>query len=80
MKLNAKRVSLFSAVILLGFTACKDDTKKDMAEIEKIPAINLDNMDQTINPKDDFYNFVNGKWLKTATIPSDETSWGGELS
>jgi putative endopeptidase len=66
-----------SALALFGLVACKDDAKKDMAEVEKIPGIILENMDTEVNPKDDFYNYVNGSWMKTNTIPDDRTSWGG---
>ncbi|MCT2560938.1 M13 family metallopeptidase [Chryseobacterium herbae] len=33
-------------------------------------------MDMSVRPQDDFYNFVNGKWMKTAKIPSDRSRWG----
>jgi putative endopeptidase len=36
----------------------------------------LDDMDKSIRPQDDFYDYVNGTWMKTAKIPSDKTSWG----
>lgn len=39
-------------------------------------AIELDHMDQTIKPQDDFYNFVNGTWMKNSEIPSDKSRWG----
>ena len=39
--------------------------------------INLDYMDTTISPKDDFYQFVNGSWIDSAKIPSDHSVWGG---
>lgn len=39
-------------------------------------AINLSLMDQTVRPQDDFYNYVNGNWMKTAQIPSDRARWG----
>ena len=32
--------------------------------------------DAKVRPGDDFYNFVNGKWLATTTIPEDKSSWG----
>lgn len=38
--------------------------------------LNLADMDQSVRPQDDFYNYVNGSWMKTAVIPSDKTSWG----
>ena len=47
------------------------------AQIEKIPGIVLENMDTSIDPKQDFYNFVNGSWMKNTKIPEDRTSWGG---
>jgi len=33
-------------------------------------------MDTTINAGDDFYQFVNGKWMETAEIPADRGRWG----
>ena len=33
-------------------------------------------MDTSVRPQDDFYNYVNGSWMKTAKIPADKTSWG----
>ena len=33
-------------------------------------------MDTNVRPQDDFYNYVNGSWTKTAQIPSDKSTWG----
>lgn len=33
-------------------------------------------VDYHVAPQHDFYRYVNGKWLDTAQIPSDRTSWG----
>lgn len=77
MKFNTKNLLLLSGLALLGVMACKDDAKKDTAQVEKVPAIDLTNMDTTVSPKDDFYNYVNGNWMKTMTIPDEEVSWGG---
>ncbi|WP_400262893.1 M13 family metallopeptidase [Sphingobacterium sp. SG20118] len=40
------------------------------------PAINTAFMDKSVRPQDDFYNFVNGQWMKTVSIPSDKARWG----
>ncbi len=77
MKINSKKLLLLSSFAFLGVMACKEDGKKDTAQVEKVPAIDLTNMDTTVNPKDDFYNYVNGNWMKTMTIPDEEVSWGG---
>ncbi|SKB36132.1 putative endopeptidase [Parapedobacter luteus] len=39
-------------------------------------AIRLDLMDTSVRPQDDFYNYVNGNWMKTVEIPSDQSRWG----
>lgn len=42
----------------------------------KEEGLNLSYMDTQVRPQDDFYNFVNGGWMKTAEIPADKASWG----
>ncbi len=63
---------IFASALIFG---CKEEKK--MAEVEKIPGIVLENMDTSVSPKDDFYNYVNGNWMKTNTIPDDRSRWGG---
>lgn len=36
----------------------------------------LENMDKSIRPQDDFYNYVNGTWMKKTEIPGDRGRWG----
>ena len=43
---------------------------------EKTPGINVKLMDKAISPKDNFFQFVNGTWLKNTEIPADKTRWG----
>jgi putative endopeptidase len=38
--------------------------------------VDLSSMDKTVKPGDDFFQYVNGNWLKTAVIPPDRTSTG----
>jgi len=33
-------------------------------------------MDLTVSPADNFYNYANGGWVKTAQIPADQSRWG----
>ena len=46
------------------------------ASASKEPGINIQYMDKTIKPSDDFFRYVNGTWLNTTEIPSDKTRWG----
>lgn len=34
------------------------------------------NFDLTVSPKHDFYQHVNGSWIKSAEIPGDSPTWG----
>ena len=77
MKINQTKLLFASLCAFLGLIACKEEGTTDMAEVEKIPGIILENMDTSVDPKEDFYNYVNGSWVKTNTIPDDEGVWGG---
>ncbi|MES2308305.1 MAG: M13-type metalloendopeptidase [Verrucomicrobiota bacterium] len=33
-------------------------------------------IDPTVRMQDDFFKYVNGKWLKTVEIPKDKSTWG----
>jgi putative endopeptidase len=34
------------------------------------------NMNLSVRPQDDFYEYANGAWMKTAVIPASESRWG----
>nr|WP_228124731.1 M13 family metallopeptidase [Glaciimonas soli] len=36
----------------------------------------MQNIDSSVRPQDNFYNYVNGKWLEKTEIPADKSSWG----
>jgi putative endopeptidase len=44
----------------------------------QLPAKLIDpaNMDLTIKPGDDFYNYASGTWVKNNPVPAKETRWG----
>ncbi len=69
----------FLVVFAIAFVSCKKETKEGaaVAKVEKIPGIVLENMDTGVSPKEDFYNYVNGNWMKNTEIPADRTRWGG---
>ncbi|WP_373057676.1 M13 family metallopeptidase [Zunongwangia sp. H14] len=69
-----KNVLLFSALGSALLTGCQDEDKS--TKEEEIHGINLAYMDTTSSPKDNFFRYVNGKWLDSTEIPSDRTTWG----
>lgn len=44
--------------------------------LAQTPGINLNLMDRNVAPQQDFFRFVNGKWLDNTEIPADKTRWG----
>jgi putative endopeptidase len=38
--------------------------------------VDLEGMDRTVKPGDDFFKYVNGAWLAKTQIPADKTSYG----
>ena len=51
-------------------------TATSVAQQQQHRAINPEFMDTSVRPQDDFYNYVNGNWMKTVNIPSDRARWG----
>ena len=72
MKTIKKITFLLVLALLIGIVSCKKDNKETVL-LEKTPGINLDYMDNTVKPTEDFFKHVNGKWLETTEIPADRT-------
>jgi putative endopeptidase len=87
--ISAIALSLFASTI--AFTAFAEDAKP-VAPAAPIAAqrygtwgVDLDGMDRSVKPGDDFFKYVNGKWAATTQIPADKTGYGafavlGDLS
>ncbi|MDW3195753.1 MAG: M13 family metallopeptidase [Cytophagales bacterium] len=67
--------TLWIALLVTVMIACAPEAEK--AGREMPPALDMANLDQSVDPKENFYQFANGSWLKEAEIPADEGSWGG---
>ena len=58
-------------------TGCAEKAvENETTENEVVPAIELSNMDLSINPADDFFRYANNNWLKNNPIPEEYTSYG----
>jgi len=65
-------------LIVLGMTTFAScNTAKKTTEVkEETHGINTAFMDTSVKPSDDFFRYVNGKWLDSVDIPADRTRWG----
>jgi putative endopeptidase len=65
----------FTGLIALGITAACTGGNKETAAAERFPAFEVQNMDTTITPGEDFFTYVNGNWIKNHPIPEDKNSY-----
>ena len=70
MKKVTKQVLFFS---LLALAACKQEEKE---EKPLTSGILTEYMDTSVEPGDNFTQYVNGTWLKNTPIPDDKASYG----
>ncbi len=76
MKIALLKGMLSMAFVVVAFSACKEKSQ-DTAMDNEPRGIILDNMDTLVSPQENFYQYVNGSWMKNTEIPDDEARWGG---
>ena len=69
MKKTNAIAMLFLCIMAAGCGQKAVKTPESKREV--FPAIELSNMDTTINPADDFYRYCNNNWLKNNPIPEE---------
>jgi putative endopeptidase len=83
-------ISVLVLFLVAGIALAADD-KPAAAEPSTVTphygtwGIDLNGMDRSVKPGDDFFKYVNGKWAAATPIPADKTSYGafavlGDLS
>ncbi|HEY4287186.1 MAG TPA: M13 family metallopeptidase [Puia sp.] len=61
-------------VLVISLAACNHETKT------AAPDLLAQNLDTTVNPATDFFDYANGGWIKNSSIPPEESIWGiGQL-
>ncbi|HEY1008701.1 MAG TPA: M13 family metallopeptidase [Daejeonella sp.] len=73
MNRNYLKAMLFGAASLASINA---NAQHDSKPVKKVVLIDRSNMDLTVNPGDDFYNYASGTWIKNNPVPAKETRWG----
>ena len=67
------RIVAFISLILLMQVPCL--TATSISHDEQTLAFDPNNMDRSIHPGDDFYQYVNGLWIEKNPVPSDKTRY-----
>ena len=53
---------------------CTGNIKKNTEEVKIYPPFDVKNMDTSVKPGDDFYDYAIGTWVKNNPIPADKNS------
>jgi len=68
---------IVGASALLILAACSQEPATEATATAPTSGINTEYMNTDIKPGDDFFMFVNGKWIEETEIPADKPSYGG---
>src|SRR5690606_5535301 len=71
IKVMNKKTLLVSVFAVVTLASCKKTE-----ETKESHGINLEYMDKSVKPGDDFFRYVNGTWYDQTEIPDDRTRWG----
>lgn len=67
--------SIYIGILSLALVqGCTSNVKNTTESVKKYPPFDIQNMDKTVKPGDDFYTFANGTWLKNNPIPADKNA------
>lgn len=67
---------IVTAISGLVAVSCGGNKQKDKPSELKNQAIDISMLDSSINPADDFFDYVNSKWIKANPIPASKSAWG----
>lgn len=72
MHANPLRLRLLALALSIVAVGCAHAASPEASR----PDVVAGNIDTTVNPGDDFFEFANGAWLKAHPIPAEESQWG----
>jgi putative endopeptidase len=70
-----KSLSLLCGALAFALASCNNKSTDEAGNISKGDILKA-NLDTTVNPANDFFDYANGGWIKNNPIPDEQKSWG----
>ncbi|HSP17423.1 MAG TPA: M13-type metalloendopeptidase [Thermoanaerobaculia bacterium] len=74
--MKSRTLAVLALVSLFITGAWAADAPSTTAKRYGTWGVDLEGMDRSVKPGDDFFKYVNGKWAASTQIPADKTSYG----
>ena len=74
-----KTIKLLMALalpIVLGLTSCSDKDDNPVEPAKQSTGIDINNLDTSVRPADDFYQYADGGWMKSHPLPAAYARYG----
>jgi len=75
-KLNMRNIKILSVLFVIILASCNNTNDKKDNTIMTNNFINKADMDLSVKPGENFFEYANGGWLKNNPVPSDKTQYG----
>ncbi|HEY2720517.1 MAG TPA: hypothetical protein VGI82_02250, partial [Chitinophagaceae bacterium] len=63
---------LWLAALLVAASSCNTKVENTSTKRDYL----AENLDTTVSPANDFFEYANGGWIKKNPIPGDQATWG----
>jgi putative endopeptidase len=67
---------IYAAIIIASTVAINACNTTSSTHTKRASFLDVNGVDSSINPADDFFGYANSKWIKNTKIPDDQTGWG----
>jgi predicted metalloendopeptidase len=74
--MNRYLLSALTLSLLASVAHSADTTKPAKAPQALTAGVEIEHIDTSVRAQDDFFTYLNGKWIKNTEIPADKSSWG----
>ena len=73
--MKKKVIYIIAGTLITASCGLFNKNEDEKSSTSKKYSINSDYLDKSVSPKEDFFMFANGNWIKNNPVPDDESRW-----